>query len=58
MLAKFSGQTFETNQQLYLFRMNSGHQSVQGGLASLVSRFPNPTKDLQRGQVGFFFENL
>ncbi|PYX11296.1 MAG: hypothetical protein DMG84_24200 [Acidobacteria bacterium] len=48
MLAKFSGQTFETNQRPYLFRTNRGHQSVQGGLASLVARFPNPAKDLQR----------
>src|ERR1700730_10016246 len=49
MLAKFSGQTFEPNQWLYLFRTNRGHQSVQGGLASLVACFPNPAKDLERG---------
>src|SRR6202045_3552117 len=49
MLAKFAGQTFETNQRLYLLRTNRGHQSVQGGLASLVACFPNPAKDLQRG---------
>src|SRR5260370_42051489 len=48
MLAKFSGQTFETNQRLDLFRTNRGHQSVQGGLASLVACFSNPAKDLQR----------
>jgi hypothetical protein len=58
MLAKFSGQPFETNQRFYLFRTNRGHQSVQGGLASLIARFANPAKDLQRGQVGFFFQNL
>jgi len=28
--------------------MNRGHQSVQGGLASLVACLPNPAKDLQR----------
>src|SRR5207248_3612108 len=48
MLAKFSRQTFKTNQWLYLFRANRGHQSVQGGLAALVARFANPAKDLQR----------
>src|SRR5437667_899007 len=49
MLAKFSGQTFETNQRFYLFRTNRSHQSVQGGLASLVACFANSAKDLQRG---------
>ena len=49
MLAKFSWQTFKTNQRLYLFGTNRSHQSVQGGLGSLVARFPNPAKDLQRG---------
>src|SRR5260370_39688961 len=49
MLAKFSGQTFESNQRLYLFRTNRGHQSVQGGLASLGACFPNPAEDLERG---------
>jgi hypothetical protein len=49
MLAKFSGQAFETNQRLYLFRTDRDHQSVQGGLTSLVARFPNPAKDLQTG---------
>jgi hypothetical protein len=58
MLAKFSGQTFKTNQWLYLFRTNRSHQSVQGGLASLVAYFPNPAKDLQRRQIWFFFQNL
>ena len=58
MLAKFSRQTFKTNQWLYLFRANRGHQSVQGGLAALVARFANPAKDLQRRQVGFFFQDL
>ncbi len=57
MLTKFSGQAFETNQRLYLFRMNRGYQSIQGGLAALVAHFPNPAKDLQRRQIGFFFQN-
>jgi hypothetical protein len=34
MFAKFSGQTFETNQRLYLFRTNRGRQSVLRGHAS------------------------
>src|SRR5260370_20765583 len=51
MLAKFSGQTFETNQRLDLFRTNRGHQSVQGRLASLVARLSNPAKDLPRREV-------
>ena len=49
MLAKLSGQAFETNQWLCFLRTNRGHQSVQGGLASLVACFANPAKDLQRG---------
>src|ERR1700693_2129439 len=58
MLAKFSGQALETNQWLYFFRTKLGHQSVQGGLASLIARFPDSAKDLQRGQIGFLFQNL
>src|SRR5260221_2533233 len=57
MLAKFSGQAFETNQRLDLFRTNSGHQSVQRGLASLVTCLSNPAKDLPTRQVGLFFRN-
>jgi hypothetical protein len=41
-----------------LFWTNRGHQSVQGGLASLVAASRTWAKDLQRGQVGFFFQDL
>jgi hypothetical protein len=58
MLAKFSRQAFETNQWLYFLRANRGHQSIQGGLASPIARFPNLAKDLLGGQVGLFFQDL
>ena len=48
MLAKFSGQAFETNQWLYFLRTQGGHQSIQGGLASWIAGLANPPKNFQR----------
>src|SRR6266478_3409832 len=58
VLSELSGKTFEADQRLHRLDAERGHQRVQGGLASLVARFANPAKDLQRGQIGCFFQNL